>query len=308
MPNNLLSSLGMQDAIWKLYRTDDPYLYEKRIEIPYMRRFCYETIHDGRTVTLGLYKYNGTEIFKAWGYKDEEHCSYHAIKIKGEWSEVIEGCPQFKLVIKDEAVIGFTLTHTKVHSWIQGAYKENDTAICCSTVSNVCIAEDEKEIGFRKTLHIYTPLILLVLLSTLGGVFTTFLTTKTISDFLMSSMGYFITVIGLLKIVDIKTFSEMFKQYDPLAKFVPVYASLYPLIETTLGMLILMRLFMVQAHLAVICIYSITTIGILISMRNKRKLDCGCLGGGAKLPLSKVTVVENVAMIAMAIYTISFHL
>ncbi len=77
-----LSSLGSNEDIWNLYRTDELYVHEGKM-VTNMKRYCFEMKQDGRTATLGLYEYSGVEIFKAWGYKDEEHCSYHAIKTNG---------------------------------------------------------------------------------------------------------------------------------------------------------------------------------------------------------------------------------
>lgn len=305
MQNNPLSSLGMQDAIWKLYRTDDPYLYEKRIEIPYMRRFCYETIHDGRTATLGLYKYNGTEIFKAWGYKDSEHCSYHAIKTNGTWSEVIEGCPDFKVLEK-----GFSLSHEKVHIWENGNYREEDLSQESTTVGfGICSVTDKEPIGtsFFEKLRTYTPLIFAALFSfAVGGLLSSF-SVFTFEMFLMNAMGVFITILGLLKLKDVKKFASMFVQYDPIAKRFPLYAGFYPYMETGVGLLILSNFFVIAAQIAVILIYTLTTIGIISTLKTNKKLECGCLGGDIKLPLSKVTVFENGAMVAMAVYTIYTH-
>lgn len=292
MQTSSLSSLGMNESIWNQYRVDDPYLHEKTTLIPHVVRLCFETTHEGRVVTLGVYKHHSIEVLKAWGYKDEEHCSYHAIKTNGIWSDVIEGCPDFKVVDK-----GFSLTHKKVHVWSDGSYHEEQLPMTC------CSLETKSPSVFDK-IKLYTPLIVTALVSfLLGGILTTFQMFN-LEMLLMNSMGVFITILGLLKIKDVARFAVMFRQYDPIAKQVPFYAKFYPYLETGIGLLILSGLFIVPTQIAVITIYTSTTIGILSSLNAGKKLECGCLGGNIKLPLSKVTIFENLIMISMALFTL----
>lgn len=270
-----------------------------------MLRKCFEAEHEGRTATLGLYEHKGEEVLKAWGYKDEEHCSYHSIKAHGAWSDVIEGCPDFNVLTTDGKVTGFTLRHNKLHSWNNGVYEEKEIKECCSTQASVCHPQDKDT--FRQTFDTYFPLILTATLCLFMGAVTSFLTTQTTYDFMMYSMGYFITIIGALKVRDVRSFSRMFARYDPLAKLVPMYGYTYPFLETALGLLILLKLFMVPVHVLIVTVYTLTTVGIIISLHRKQNLDCGCLGEGFKLPLSKVTIFENVIMIGMAIFTLYGH-
>ncbi len=292
MQTSSLSSLGMNESIWNQYRVDDPYLHEKTTLIPHMVRLCFETTHEGRIVTLGVYKYHSIEVLKAWGYKDEEHCSYHAIKTNGTWSEVIEGCPDFKVVDK-----GFSLTHKNVHMWRGDNYHEEELPMTCCTI-------ETEPISFLEKTKPYAPLLITALFSfILGGILTTF-QMFSLEMFPMNSMGVFITILGLLKVKDVPKFVLTFRQYDPIAKQVPLYAKFYPYLETGIGLLILSGLFIVPTQIAVITIYTSTTIGILSSLNAGKKLECGCLGGNIKLPLSKVTIFENTIMIMMAIATI----
>ncbi|MEU7822270.1 hypothetical protein [Catellatospora sp. NPDC049133] len=52
---------------------------------------------DGRTATVGLYRYRGTELFMAWGYVGEEHCRWTAYRrTDGVWSAPHTGCPRVR--------------------------------------------------------------------------------------------------------------------------------------------------------------------------------------------------------------------
>lgn len=294
-----LSSLGMQDSVWKLYKIDDPYIHEKTVEIVKMKRRCFETMYHGKLVTLGVYEYNNKEVLKAWGYKDEEHCSYHAIKTNSTWSDVIEGCPDFK-VLKE----GFSLSYIKTHIWESDTYRE-EIVSKKADITNVavCSLTEKAQPSLYKT---YLPLIVTALSSfVIGCIITIVFKDINFSAFIMNGMGVFITTIGILKLKNVARFVSMFSQYDPLAKRWHTYAKVYPYLETALGLLILFNLFIAVTQIAVIFIYTCTTIGIIHSLAKEKKLQCGCLGGGIQLPLSKVTIFENLAMVLMALLTLT---
>jgi hypothetical protein len=46
---------------------------------------------------------------------------------------------------------------------------------------------------------------------------------------------------------------------------------------------------------------SISIIGVLTSVLNKRKIQCACLGAVFNLPMSTVTIIEDALMIVMSI-------
>ena len=45
---------------------------------------------------------------------------------------------------------------------------------------------------------------------------------------------------------------------------------------------------------------SISIIGVIRSVTNKRKIKCACLGAVFDLPMSTVTIIEDALMIAMS--------
>ncbi|GAA1379516.1 hypothetical protein [Catellatospora chokoriensis] len=52
---------------------------------------------DGRTATVGLYRYLGIELFMAWGYVGEEHCRWTAYRrTDGGWGPPHPGCPRVR--------------------------------------------------------------------------------------------------------------------------------------------------------------------------------------------------------------------
>ncbi|WP_155373183.1 hypothetical protein [Catellatospora vulcania] len=52
---------------------------------------------DGRTATVGLYRYLGVELFMAWGYVGEEHCRWTAYRrADAGWGAAHPGCPRVR--------------------------------------------------------------------------------------------------------------------------------------------------------------------------------------------------------------------
>jgi hypothetical protein len=49
---------------------------------------------------------------------------------------------------------------------------------------------------------------------------------------------------------------------------------------------------------------SVSSIGVVQSLLNKRKIQCACLGAVFNLPMSKVTLIEDALMAGMALVMI----
>jgi len=123
--------------------------------------------------------------------------------------------------------------------------------------------------------------------------------------FMLDFMGLFYIVFSFFKLLDLKGFPDSFRMYDPLAKKVPVYAVIYPFIETALGLMFLLRFEISIALYATLIILGITTIGVTRVLLDKKSIQCACLGTALKLPMTKATFIENSLMIAMAIVMIA---
>lgn len=123
--------------------------------------------------------------------------------------------------------------------------------------------------------------------------------------FMLDFMGLFYIVFSFFKLLDLKGFPDSFRMYDPLAKRLPVYAVIYPFIETALGLMFLLRFEISIALYATVLILGITTIGVTKVLLDKKSIQCACLGTALKLPMTKATFIENSLMIAMAIVMIA---
>jgi cation transport ATPase len=119
--------------------------------------------------------------------------------------------------------------------------------------------------------------------------------------FMLDFMGLFYIVFSFFKMLDLKGFPDSFRMYDPLAKKMPAYATVYPFIETMLGLMFLLRFEIGIALYTTLIILGITTIGVTKVLLDKKSIQCACLGTALKLPMTKATFIENSIMIVMAV-------
>lgn len=120
-------------------------------------------------------------------------------------------------------------------------------------------------------------------------------------DFLNYFMGVFFVVFAGFKLVGYQMFKEMFAGYDVIAKRSSVYAALYPFIELSLGVAYLLNIAPGPRDVITVIIMAVSSIGVFEELRRRRGIHCACLGNIIKLPLSTVSLVENVGMGLMAL-------
>lgn len=115
------------------------------------------------------------------------------------------------------------------------------------------------------------------------------------------SMGLFFGTFGLLKVLKLKDFALAFQGYDLIAGRLPIYGYLYPLIELALCAMFLASWQIVPASIITIIVMTVSVLSTGYILYIKKRIPCACAGLFIKLPLSKVTLLEDTAMIAMAI-------
>lgn len=113
--------------------------------------------------------------------------------------------------------------------------------------------------------------------------------------------GFFIGL-SFFKFLDLKAFSESFSSYDPIAQKWLSYGLIYPFIEVALGVLFITGLLLPLANALTVLVLGLTTYGVYKRLQSKTQFQCACLGTAFDLPLSYVTIAENLVMIGMAIY------
>ena len=112
--------------------------------------------------------------------------------------------------------------------------------------------------------------------------------------------GFFLVFSGF-KLLDLKGFVQGYSQYDLLAMKVREYGYIYPFLELSLGIAYLVGVMSPFLHLFTFLLMAFSGIGVLKKLAKKEKFTCACLGTFLNVPLTKITVVEDFGMAAMAL-------
>jgi len=113
-------------------------------------------------------------------------------------------------------------------------------------------------------------------------------------------MAGFFLVFSFFKILNLKGFSESYVMYDVLAKRFPVWAYIYAFVELSLSVAYLINFNPLVTNAITFIVMSVSIIGVLQSVLNKKKIQCACLGAVFNLPMSTVTIIEDALMIVMS--------
>ncbi|GJM32861.1 MAG: membrane protein [Saprospiraceae bacterium] len=153
----------------------------------------------------------------------------------------------------------------------------------------------------EKSITTYKPLILIV--SFITGVsllsqfpFDNFSAMLWMRHFMA---GFFI-VFAFFKLLNIQGFADSYQMYDIVAGRWKAWGYVYPFVELGLGVLYLINIAPVLTNIVTLIVLGASSIGVIKSNLNKQKIKCACLGDVFNLPMSTVTIVEDLAMVAMA--------
>jgi copper chaperone CopZ len=141
----------------------------------------------------------------------------------------------------------------------------------------------------------YYPLLLVMALIAIVP-----LATGTFMGWMMGFMAGFYIVFGAFKLLDVPAFARSYAQYDIIAKHIPAWGYAYPFVELVLGFGFLFWLDMRLLSWAALILSLIGAVGVIQANGSKQTIQCACLGTVFKLPMSVVTIIENLGMAAMA--------
>lgn len=152
---------------------------------------------------------------------------------------------------------------------------------------------------------IYTPVIAVFVIALLMAISTnyTFTDTVTIGSVIKLFMGFSISILAMLKLQDLNSFSMQFITYDLVAMRWVRYAYIYAFAEAFVGLGIIASIFTLVAATIAIIIGLIGAISVFKAVYlEKRELKCACVGGGSSVPLGFLSLTENIMMIIMGVW------
>lgn len=117
-------------------------------------------------------------------------------------------------------------------------------------------------------------------------------------------MGGFFVTFSLFKLLNLSGFADAFATYDIIASRSRTYGISYPFIEISLGIAYFTAFAPLATNISTLILMSVGSVGVLQALRTKRKFQCACLGTALKLPMTKVTLIEDVTMGLMALLMI----
>lgn len=114
-------------------------------------------------------------------------------------------------------------------------------------------------------------------------------------------MAFFFLVFGFFKVINLKNFAHAYAKYDVIAQQFFGYGYVYPFLEIGLGIAYLTNWMPLYTNIFTLIIMLIGAYGIFVELRKGREIVCACLGTVFKLPMTWVTLSEDLLMALMAL-------
>ncbi len=143
----------------------------------------------------------------------------------------------------------------------------------------------------------YIPLlVMIIIILALTAVSINFFAGEAMAAF----MGWFFLVFGTLKVIRIHDFVVAYRKYDLIAMRSRAYAYLFPFLELGAGLAYLFSWQIKIVSAVALPILLISALGVYLKLQQKEIIPCACLGTVFKVPMTYVTLGEDLLMALMA--------
>lgn len=147
----------------------------------------------------------------------------------------------------------------------------------------------------------YWPLLLIGTFLILLSSITTLHLGQSWNHWMEYFMGGFFLVFSFFKFLDIRGFANSYQSYDLLANILPAYGFVYPFLELSLGLAWLYLGGTFEVALTTVILMGFSAIGVIQAVSQRKSIQCACLGTVFNLPMSSVTIIEDLLMVFMAL-------
>lgn len=227
-------------------------------------------------------------------------CSGCEAKVKSVLSKV-KGVKNVRIDLPLETAIIEMTSHVDTSS-LQHALKDHPKYQL--TEKNVSHHPDEMEPidnGNRNWFETYKPILLIfVYITAVTLLVQLFSNQPDFDSWMQHFMAGFFLVFSFFKLLDLQGFADSYSTYDIIAKKWRAWGYIYAFIELALGFAFLTGFSPLLTNGVTFVVMSVSIIGVLQSVLNKRKIKCACLGAVFNLPMSTVTIIEDLLMIGMS--------
>lgn len=160
---------------------------------------------------------------------------------------------------------------------------------------------DPKAVTYRPVIAVFAVTLLMALAASYAAYGSVF-TVRAAEWF----VGFTMAVLAILKLQNIEGFSTMFLNYDLLAKRWVRYGYAYPFAEAGAGILMIAGALNWISIPVALFIGTIGAVSVFKAVYvDRRELKCACVGGDSNVPLGFVSLIENLMMVAMAIWMLA---
>jgi copper chaperone CopZ len=113
-------------------------------------------------------------------------------------------------------------------------------------------------------------------------------------------MGGFFLAFSFFKMLDIKAFADSYAMYDIVAMRWSKWGYVYAFLELALGIAYIAHFDAILTNSVAFGLMAISIPGVILSVVEKKKIKCACLGTVFNLPMSTLTIVEDTTMLIMS--------
>lgn len=164
------------------------------------------------------------------------------------------------------------------------------------------VLEDEHKSWFQT----YRPVLTIFFYITVVTLSVTFVNGYSLMVWMNYFMAGFFIVFSFFKLLNIQGFAESYAMYDIIALRWKTWGYVYAFLELALGLAFLTGFMPLLTNTVTFAVMSISIIGVLKSVIDKKKIKCACLGDVFNLPMSTITIIEDGTMIIMSLAMIAW--
>jgi copper chaperone CopZ len=204
-----------------------------------------------------------------------------------------------------EGTADITMAQHIPTSTLQDALKDYPKYQLSEASHTHIMSMDMEDTENRTWLATYKPILLIfgyiLTIAIIAGYMEHGFMTMTAMRVFMS--GFFLTF-SFFKLLNLQGFADSYSMYDIVAKRFRAWGYIYAFIELGLGLAFALDVQPFAVNAVTFVVMTVSLIGVLQSVLNKRKIQCACLGAVFNLPMSTVTIVEDALMIVMSAITL----
>lgn len=225
-------------------------------------------------------------------------CTSCQTKVQNELSKVA-GAKNVSVDLKNGTATIEMDQHISTATLIE-ALKEYPKYQLSETVPTPVLPTYEEE-ETRSWFATYKPILLIFgYIVSISGIAATSGNNFSTLQFMRIFMAGFFLTFSFFKMLDLNGFADSYSTYDIVAKKFRQWGYIYAFIELALGIAYTANFQPGIINFITLIVMSVSIVGVLQSVLNKRKIKCACLGAVFNLPMSTVTIIEDTLMIGMS--------